>query len=161
MVETVLHQESSRSRGKVALVTGANTGIGKDVARQLAISNAYAKVILACRNPAKAELAKKDLETLTGKPVFEIILMDLSDAASVRVALSSLSEPIDHLVMNAGGSGGKTPLALTKDGGDADFCIERARARGPARRTDPVRPAQGGGGLCRQRGGPGASPSWG
>jgi len=42
--------------------------------------------------------------------------MDVSDPASVRAALSSLNEPIDDLVMNAGGSGGKTPLALTKDG---------------------------------------------
>ena len=42
--------------------------------------------------------------------------MDLSDLASVRAALSSLDEAIDDLVMNAGGPGGKTPMALTRDG---------------------------------------------
>lgn len=36
--------------------------------------------------------------------------------ASVRIAVSSLAKPIDALIMNAGGSGGKTPLTLTKDG---------------------------------------------
>ncbi len=116
MAGAASHQESDFAQGRVALVTGANTGIGKDIARQLALSGTYAKVILACRNPAKAERAKGELESATGKPVFEIVVMDLSDAASVRAALKSLSGPIDDLVMNAGGSGGKTPLALTRDG---------------------------------------------
>ena len=98
------------------MITGANVGIGKEVARQLAQSGNYRKVYLACRNPAKADLAKKDLEKTTGKPIFEVLVMDVSDPTSVRAALSTLREPIDDLVMNAGGSGGKTPLALTKDG---------------------------------------------
>jgi len=102
--------------GKVALITGANAGIGKEVARQLALSGAYRTIYLACRNQSKATVAKKDLETATDKAIFEIVVMDVSDPASVRAALSSLNETIDDLVMNAGGSGGKTPLALTKDG---------------------------------------------
>ncbi len=105
-----------RIEGKVALITGAKAGIGKEVARQLALSGAYRTIYLACRNPSKATVAKKDLETATGTAIFEIVIMDVSDPASVRAALSSLNEPIDDLVMNAGGSGGKTPLALTKDG---------------------------------------------
>lgn len=105
-----------RIEGKVALITGANAGIGKEVARQLALSGAYRTIYLACRNPSKATVAKKDLETATGKAIFAIVIMDVSDPASVRAALSSVNETIDDLVMNAGGSGGKTPLALTKDG---------------------------------------------
>ena len=42
--------------------------------------------------------------------------MDVADLASVRAAVSSLAEPVDDLVMNAGGAGGKTPLAMTEDG---------------------------------------------
>jgi len=105
-----------RLEGKVALITGANVGIGKEVARQFAVSGEYRKIFLACRNLHKAQLAQQELEVSTGKRIFEIVLMDVSHLDSVRAALASLGEPIDELVMNAGGSGGKTPLALTKDG---------------------------------------------
>jgi len=105
-----------RPGGRVAMITGANAGIGKEAAHQLALSGEYGSIILACRNRSKAELAKKELEAATGKAVFAVVTMDVSDPASVRAALAALDEPIDDLVMNAGGSGGKTPMALTKDG---------------------------------------------
>ena len=105
-----------RPASRVAMITGANVGIGKEVARQLALSGQYGNIILACRNRSKADLAKKELQTATGKAIFTVTVMDVSDPASVRAALAALDAPIDDLVMNAGGSGGKTPLALTKDG---------------------------------------------
>ena len=105
-----------RTEGLAAMITGANVGIGKEVARQLAQSGKYRQIYLACRNLAKADLAKKDLETVTGKAIFEVVVMNVSDPISVRAAISSLAQPIDDLVMNAGGSGGKTPLSKTKDG---------------------------------------------
>ena len=105
-----------RPASRVAMITGANVGIGKEVARQLALSGQYGKIILACRHRSKADLAKKELQTATGKAIFAVSVMDVSDPASVRTALAALDAPIDDLVMNAGGSGGKTPLALTKDG---------------------------------------------
>lgn len=101
---------------KTALITGANTGIGKEVARQLGLFGSTEKIYLACRNESKAQAAKQDLEQKTGRPIFEIIRMDVSDPDSVRSALASVKQPLDALVMNAGGSGGKTPLALTKSG---------------------------------------------
>ena len=101
---------------KSVLITGANGGIGKEVARQMALRPGVEKVFLACRNAQKAQAAKQDLERETKKSVFEIVLMDVSDVGAVRSALKSLPGPIDGLVMNAGGAGGKTPMALTKDG---------------------------------------------
>mgnify|MGYP001134218159 CR=1 FL=1 len=60
------------------MITGANAGIGKDTARQLAFISTTEKIYLACRNQTKAEAAKKYLEEKTGRDIFEIIIMDVS-----------------------------------------------------------------------------------
>ncbi len=101
---------------KTALITGANAGLGKDIARQLALRPEFAHIYLACRNLDKATAAKTELEAQTGRRIFDIVLMDVSDPASVRAGLAGLDGSIDAVVMNAGGMGGKTPLALTPDG---------------------------------------------
>lgn len=101
---------------KTVLITGANSGIGKDTARQVALLPETEKVYLGCRNLERAIEAKKDLEESTGRKIFEILIVDVSDIESARSAASSLKEPVDALIMNAGGMGGKTPAGLTKDG---------------------------------------------
>ncbi len=98
------------------MITGANAGIGKDTARQLALKKETEKIYLACRNPSKAKKAQQELEEVTGRSIFEIIIMDVSDSESVRTAVSALAEPIDALIMNAGGTGGQQPDKITKDG---------------------------------------------
>ena len=98
------------------LVTGANAGIGKDVARQLALRPEIARVYLGCRNRERATTAKAELEAATGKRIFDIVLMDVADPGSVRAGLAGINGSLDALVMNAGGIGGKTPMALTADG---------------------------------------------
>lgn len=101
---------------KSILITGANVGLGKESARQLAMINGTEKIYLACRNLTKAEEAKQSLENSTGKSIFEIIIMDVSDPYSVRSAVAGLKEPIDALIMNAGGMGGKSPMDITSNG---------------------------------------------
>ena len=101
---------------KSILITGANAGIGKDTARQLAMINKTEKIYLACRNEGKAKAAKKSLEESTGRSIFEIVLMDVSNPDSVRRAVGTINEPIDALIMNAGGMGGKIPEKITQDG---------------------------------------------
>ena len=101
---------------KSILITGANSGLGKDAARQFALIPETEIVYLACRNPQKAAAAKAELEQQTGRQIFEIVIMDVSKPDSVRSAVEALKEPIDALVMNAGGMGGKTPEKLTKEG---------------------------------------------
>ena len=102
--------------GKTVLITGANVGIGKDVARQLASRPETARIYLACRNQDRAATAKADLEAETGRRIFDTVLMDVSDPDSVRTGLAGIDGSIDALVMNAGGMGGKTPMKLTADG---------------------------------------------
>ncbi|NOQ24999.1 MAG: SDR family NAD(P)-dependent oxidoreductase [Bacteroidales bacterium] len=101
---------------KSILITGANNGIGKETARQFAMLNGTEKIYLACRNEEKAKHAKQSLEQSTGKSIFKIVLMDVSNIDSVRSAVKSLTEPIEAIVMNAGGMGGKNPAQKTSDG---------------------------------------------
>lgn len=101
---------------KAVLITGANVGLGKEVARQLALTGDFDKIYLACRNTDSGRSAAFDLERLTGRSIFSILRMDLTDLGSVRSALNALDGPLHSLVMNAGGTGGPTPLTLTADG---------------------------------------------
>ncbi len=98
------------------LITGANVGLGKETARQLALKKETKKVILFCRNQTKAEAAKKDLEEATGKKIFEIIIGDVSDANSIQRAVEKIREPIDAIILNAGGMVGKTGGKITPSG---------------------------------------------
>ncbi|WP_170333349.1 SDR family NAD(P)-dependent oxidoreductase [Ruegeria arenilitoris] len=98
------------------LITGANAGLGREATRQLALQKGIAKIYLACRNRSKAEAAKKALEHETERKIFEIVLMDVTDPASVRKAVAELSTPIDAVILNAGGTGGQHPNGLTRDG---------------------------------------------
>lgn len=105
------------------LITGANSGLGKDAARQLALQDGMQKIYLACRNEAKAEAAKADLEQVTGMRIFEIVRLDVSNLDSVRSALGQLPEAIDAVVLNAGGIGGKNPGADTAYGVKYIFAV--------------------------------------
>ena len=98
------------------LITGANAGLGKETARQLALKPATKRIVMGCRNPVKAEAAKKELEESTGKNIFEVLIMDVSSSESVRKAVAELSGSIDAVILNAGGMGGKTPEKITPSG---------------------------------------------
>ena len=100
------------------LITGANIGLGFECARQLALVEGVQKILLACRNQEKATAAKESLEQLTNKKIFEVVLVDVSDLASVKKAIEVLKNEaiIDGVVLNAGGGGGSDPIGLTADG---------------------------------------------
>ncbi|SEG71821.1 short chain dehydrogenase [Bryocella elongata] len=98
------------------LITGANAGLGKETARQFALKQETKKVILFCRNRARAAAAKKELEENTGKKIFDIVIGDVTDADSVRKAVEEIKEPIDAIVLNAGGVVGKTAAKFTPSG---------------------------------------------
>ena len=108
---------------KSVLITGANAGLGKESARQLAAQAGIEKIYLACRNPDKAIQAKQDLEHSTGKSIFEIIIMDVSKPESVRTAVKTLPEPVEALIMNAGGTGGQRFYEKTQDGVTEIFAV--------------------------------------
>src|ERR1700748_1530126 len=105
----------STTPGKAVLITGANVGLGKDIARQLALRPEFAHIYLVCRNRDKAIAARTELEAATGRRIFDIVLMDVANLDSVRAGLAGISGSVDALVMNAGVIGPKT-MDLTVDG---------------------------------------------
>jgi NAD(P)-dependent dehydrogenase (short-subunit alcohol dehydrogenase family) len=93
---------SERSNAGVALVTGANRGIGREVARQLA-ERGY-EVLLSTRDSEKASAAAEELAGSTGASVSPLTL-DVSDAQSIAEAAGHLRSAVgrlDVLVNNAG-----------------------------------------------------------
>ncbi|WP_299052229.1 oxidoreductase [uncultured Nocardioides sp.] len=89
--------------GRVAVVTGANTGLGRETARELA--RAGATVELACRDHAKGAEAMADIHAEVPGADLRVQELDLSSLDSVRAAASALAdryERIDLLINNAG-----------------------------------------------------------
>jgi NAD(P)-dependent dehydrogenase (short-subunit alcohol dehydrogenase family) len=89
--------------GRTAVVTGANSGIGFEIARALA--GRGARVLLACRNDDKAEAAAQRIRADNGSALVELVQLDLSDLASVRDAAKEIGRrcvTVDLLVNNAG-----------------------------------------------------------
>ena len=101
---------------QTVLITGANAGLGREAARQLALQKGIKKIYLACRSAEKAETAKVGLAAETGRDIFEIVILDVANSDSVRKAVAKMVTPVDAVVLNAGGTGGQTPNALTGDG---------------------------------------------
>jgi len=104
---------TARLDGKLAVVTGSNTGIGRETAKGLAARGA--RVVLACRNVKQAEEVAAEIESAGGKA--EVMELDLQSFASVRrfaAALASKFPKLDILVNNAGVA--FQPKQMTKDG---------------------------------------------
>jgi NAD(P)-dependent dehydrogenase (short-subunit alcohol dehydrogenase family) len=105
------------------LITGANAGIGKELARQLSTRAEITRVYLGVRNRERGRAAVNELQADTGRRIFELVMIDVSSLDSVRGAVASLPGPIDAVVMNAGGRGGKQPAVLTPDGVTSIFAV--------------------------------------
>jgi NAD(P)-dependent dehydrogenase (short-subunit alcohol dehydrogenase family) len=102
--------------GKVAVVTGANSGLGLETARALARRGA--RVVLACRSPEKARAAEREVVAAAPSPGAVLSLpLDLADLASVAAFAEAFRKEhavLDLLVNNAGVMA--VPLRRTVDG---------------------------------------------
>ena len=104
---------SGRLDGKLVVVTGANTGIGRETAKGLAARGA--RVVLACRNVEKGQEVVAEIEKDGGSA--EVIMLDLQSFGSVRKFAATLAAnypKLDILVNNAGVA--FQPKQMTEDG---------------------------------------------
>jgi NAD(P)-dependent dehydrogenase (short-subunit alcohol dehydrogenase family) len=107
--------------GKLAVVTGANSGTGKEATKRLAAAGA--RVIMAVRTPAKGEAARAEILAEHPDAQLEVRRIDLADLASVQEFADGLAadEPhVDLLVNNAGVMHPPTRIT-TKDGFELQF----------------------------------------
>lgn len=106
--------------GKTFIITGANTGIGKISAKELARQGA--RVFLACRSESKTLPVIAEIKADTGNDQVQFIALDLSDQASIRAAATKLLDtaPQIHGLINNAGLVAKRGSS-TKDGYEMTF----------------------------------------
>jgi len=93
----------SELSGRVALVTGANTGIGKVTARELAARGMH--VFITCRTEEKGRPVVQEIIEATGNSAVECLAMELGDFDSIRACAAAFLErelPLHLLINNAG-----------------------------------------------------------
>ena len=135
------HQSLS---GRVALITGANTGIGLVTARELCAKGAH--VFIACRSTGTGQAALDSVRSAVPGAQIELLSLDLADFESIRQcahAFLARGLPLHILINNAGLAGGR---GLTKSGFELAFgtnhmghflftqlLLERIKTSAPAR----------------------------
>lgn len=88
---------------KICLVTGASSGIGKEIAIGLAKSGA--RVILVCRHLERGQQALADIKALSGSKAIDLLIADLSSKTSIQLLVKTIYKnysTLDVLVNNAG-----------------------------------------------------------
>ncbi|MEV1319383.1 oxidoreductase [Micromonospora arborensis] len=110
------------ARGKTAVITGANAGIGYQAARQLAAAGAT--VVLACRHPGRMADAARAIRNEFPNAAIDEVSIDLGSLRSITAAASIISDShphVDILINNAGVIG--EPGWRTLDGFESCFGV--------------------------------------
>jgi NAD(P)-dependent dehydrogenase (short-subunit alcohol dehydrogenase family) len=108
--------------GRINIVTGANAGIGFEIAKGLARGGE--RVVMACRDPVRSEAARVELVMSAGSANVELFQLDMSSLASIRAFAAQVRSRfgrIDTLISNAGVVPGKR--RDTQDGFEEAFAV--------------------------------------
>ncbi|RDD40722.1 Retinol dehydrogenase 14 [Trichoplax sp. H2] len=100
------YKGDERLDGKTVIITGANTGIGKEAAIDLARRGA--RVICACRSKSRGEAAVEDIKNISGNNNVVLKMLDLGSLNSIRQFAKDINakeERLDVLINNAGLAG--------------------------------------------------------
>ncbi len=109
--------------GKICIVTGSNSGIGKETA--FALAEMGATVVMVVRNQEKGEKALAEIIEKTGNKSVSLMLCDMSSMASIRDFANEFKKKhsqLDVLVNNAGGEFSKREV--TPEGFERTFAVD-------------------------------------
>ena len=108
--------------GKICLITGANSGIGKATA--LALAKMNATIIMVCRSKERGERAQKEIIDKTGNQKIDLFFCDLSSLDSIRNFASEFKTKYQNLhvlINNAGVMLSKRQFS--EDGFEMNFAV--------------------------------------
>jgi len=132
-------------QGKVCIVTGANSGIGKATA--LGLAQMGATVVMVCRNQSKGEEAQNEIKEKSENDAIDLMLADLSSQESIRQLAENFQQHYQqlHVLINNAGVANLTRRE-TSDGFEMMFAVnylapflltnillEKLKASAPAR----------------------------
>jgi NAD(P)-dependent dehydrogenase (short-subunit alcohol dehydrogenase family) len=108
--------------GRVCMVTGANSGIGKETAAKLA--EMHATVVMVCRSREKGEKAMVEIRRKSGSNSVELLVADLASLRSVRGIAKEFGEKYDvlHVLINNAGVA-RVRRSVTVDGYETTFQV--------------------------------------
>ncbi|UCE11918.1 MAG: SDR family oxidoreductase [Candidatus Thorarchaeota archaeon] len=108
--------------GKICIVTGSNSGIGKETAR--ALTEMGATIVMAVRDRTRGEVAKMEIAEVSGREPCDIMLCDLASRESIRMFANQFKESYDRLdvLINNAGAVFRS-RQLTTDGFESNLAV--------------------------------------
>ena len=116
------NNESEIMKGKICIITGANSGIGK--ATTLGLAHLGASLVLVCRDQTRAEKAIAEIKEKTGNESIDLIIADLSSQKGIHDLVSEFKRRYDklHVLINNAGVN-LSKRVLTEDGIETTFAV--------------------------------------
>src|SRR5438046_2387369 len=113
---------NSSMQGKICMVTGANSGIGKATA--LALAQMGATVVMVCRDHARGEEARSEITMKSRNNAVDLLQADLSSQQSIRKLVENFQQRYTHLHVLINNAGASFPgRRETVDGLEMTFAV--------------------------------------
>lgn len=108
--------------GKTCLVTGANSGLGRETA--LALAKMKANVVMVCRNKGKGDAARREISEESGNDSVDLLLCDLSSLADTRTLAAEVMNRYGKLHVLVNNAGLFSFSGRTEDGFETTFAVD-------------------------------------
>jgi NAD(P)-dependent dehydrogenase (short-subunit alcohol dehydrogenase family) len=110
------------NKGQIVLITGANSGMGKATALELAKTGA--RIVMLCRSKQRGEAALEEVKAGSGSPDIDLMLCDLASLQEIRAFCKTFSERYQRLDVLVNNAGVILPgRQVTRDGWEMQFGV--------------------------------------